>query len=82
MPSLEKLQATNKLRLHKASKEEITNLFSIVERDLTDASIPGLTDVLPRPTMQFFSFLRWSLPALGIGWEARGIMKQLSQSWS
>ena len=32
------------LRPHKSSKEEITNLLEIVERDLKDASAKGLSD--------------------------------------
>ena len=32
------------LRTHKPSKEEITNLFEIVERDLKDASAKGISD--------------------------------------
>ncbi len=32
------------LRPHKSSKEEIKNLFEIVERDLKDASAKGLSD--------------------------------------
>jgi hypothetical protein len=32
------------LRPHKPSKEEITNLFEIVDRDLADASAKGLSD--------------------------------------
>jgi hypothetical protein len=32
------------LRPHKSSKEEITNLIEIVERNLKDASAKGLSD--------------------------------------
>ena len=39
MPSFSKLQAANKLKPHKASKEEISNLLAVVERDLRDAAL-------------------------------------------
>ncbi len=32
------------LRTHKASKEEVSNLFQIIERDLKDASATGISD--------------------------------------
>lgn len=32
------------LRTHKPSKEEIQNLLEIVERDLKDASVKGISD--------------------------------------
>lgn len=41
--SLKKWQSEGKLRPHKTSKEEITNLLKIVERDIKDASIPELS---------------------------------------
>lgn len=39
MPSFSKLQAANKLKPHKTSKEEISNLLAVVERDLRDAAL-------------------------------------------
>ncbi len=41
--SLRKLLGQGKLKLHKTSKEEISNLFKLANRDLSDSQVEGLS---------------------------------------
>ncbi len=40
----QKLVATNRAKPHKTSKQELDGLRAVVERDLKDAAIPGLSE--------------------------------------
>jgi uncharacterized protein (UPF0332 family) len=40
---LQKLQASGHLRPHRSSAEEVAGLMKLVERDLADAELPGLS---------------------------------------
>lgn len=39
----QKLLTENKIKTHSTSKSEIENIFALVERDLADAALPGLS---------------------------------------
>ena len=41
--SLESLLAQGRLRPHKASRAEVQDILAVVERDLKDAAVPGLS---------------------------------------
>ena len=43
MMSLERLLAQDRLKRHKTSKKEITNLLRLIRRDLKDARVKGLS---------------------------------------
>ena len=40
----QQLVATNRAKSHKTSKQELDGLRAVVERDLKDAAMPGLSD--------------------------------------
>jgi len=41
--TLKKLSAQNKLQPHRTSKQEISNLFLVIKRDLKDSKVKGLS---------------------------------------
>src|SRR4051794_7747526 len=44
MPTLKQLESSRLVRPHETSRAEIETLFAVVERNLTDAAVPQLSD--------------------------------------
>jgi hypothetical protein len=60
------LLAQRKVQLHTTSKQELDGLRALIERDLTDAALAGLSaaeGLLPRTTLHSRA-PKWSSPAL------------------
>ena len=64
------LLAARKIHSHQSSKQELDDLRAIIRRDLSDASIPVLSEDRnsPQLTTRRCKLRRWLLRALAIGW--------------
>jgi thymidylate synthase ThyX len=57
--NLRELLNQGRLRLHKTSKEEISNLLKLVRRDIEDAKVEGLSS--DRKFATAYNAILWSL---------------------